>query len=81
MMRAIRHYPKGELMKIQHIIFVALTATSLAACKNFSSGMNPRDRHPERKGEVYPQVNDAQSGNYYGVAPQEMLPQEVYPQQ
>ena len=62
-------------MKIQHIIFVALAATSLAACKN------PRDRHPERKGEVYPQVNDAQSGNYYGVAPQEMPPQEVYPQQ
>ena len=46
-------------MKIQHIIFVALAATSLAACKNISSGMNPRDRHPERKGEVYPQVNDA----------------------
>jgi hypothetical protein len=33
MMRAIRHYPKGELMKIQHIIFVALAATSLAAAK------------------------------------------------
>ena len=43
--------------------------------------MNPRDRHPERKGEVYPQVNDAQNGNYYGVAPQAMPPQEVYPQQ
>ena len=66
-------------MKLQQLIAPTLASLLLTAC--VSSGMNPRDRHPERKGEVYPQVNDAQSGNYYGVAPQEMPPQEVYPQQ
>ena len=69
-------------MKAHHLLLVALAATSLVACKNISSGMNPRDRHPERKGEVYPQAGNEQTGNYYGVQPQNVQPpQEVYPQQ
>lgn len=68
-------------MKAHHLILVALAAASLVSCKSVSSGMNPRDRHPERKGEVYPQVNNTQNGNYYGVQPQDVQPQETYLQQ
>ena len=63
-------------MKAHHFLLVALAATSLVACKNISSGMNPRDRHPERKGEVLPQVSNEQNGNYYGVLPQQEAPQQ-----